>query len=603
MKKTRVADIIVDFLITKKVDTIFGLMGGGAMFLNDALALRSDKIKTIFNHHEQASSMAAVGYSKMKNGIGAAMFTTGCGSTNAVTGVLDAWQDNLPCIFISGQVKRKETSRNIRPITNLRNFGVQEADIVSIVESITKYSKMINEPEEIYAELERAYDIAVSGCPGPVWLDIPLDVQAAPVNKKKWSAAKKKHPTIYTKKVANDSKKIMNLLSKAKRPILIVGNGIRLAKVEKEFSALVKNWKVPVVSSYLGIDIFPNSHSFHIGTLGSKGNRAANFAIQNSDLVIAFGCRMSVPLTGFEYRLFAREAKICVIDINKAEHKKNTIRIDSFINQDLSLLVPRLPKINYQSTWNSWLKKCINWKNSWPVCTTSQRDDTKGINLYHFYEIFNELNDIDSVVVADAGSAGYASAQSVKIRKNQRYIMPGGQMEMGFTLPCSIGVAFADPKKTVFAITGDGSLQLNIQELQTLSHFKPNIKLIIWNNSGYLSIKSTQNRFFEGRKIGAGPESGLTFPETKDIAKAYKLPFKKVSKASSLKLGIEWLKSFQGPGILEVICPPEQEIIPTASSKTLDDGSMVSMPLEDMYPFLDKKEFLDNMIIKPITNK
>ena len=225
-----------------------------------------------------------------------------------------------------------------------------------------------------------------------------------------------------------------------------------------------------------------------------------------------------------------------------------------------------------------------------------------GINLYHFYEIFNRINNGNSVVVADAGSAGYASAQSVKVKKNQRYIMPGGQMEMGFTLPCSIGVAFADPKKTVFAITGDGSFQLNIQELQTLSHFKPNIKLIIWNNSGYLSIKSTQKRFFEGRKIGAGPDSGLTFPEIKDIAKAYKLPFKKVSKAKKLSESLQWLKSFNGPGILEVICPPEQEIIPTAASKTLDDGSMVSTPLEDMYPFLDEDEFNKNMIISPIKN-
>ena len=602
MKKIRVADVIVDFLINKKVDTIFGLMGGGAMFLNDALALRSNKIKTIFNHHEQASSMAAVGYSKMKNGIGAAMFTTGCGSTNAVTGVLDAWQDNLPCIFISGQVKRKETSRNIRPKTNLRNFGVQEADIVSIVESITKYSKMINEPNDIYKELEKAYEIATSGCPGPVWLDIPLDVQAAPVAKRKWNIIKDKKTSLFNNKLDTDIKKVMNLLKKAKRPILVVGNGLRLAKVEKEFSNLVKDWKIPVVSSYLAIDIFPNTHKYHIGTLGTKGNRAANFAIQNSDLVIAFGCRMSVPLTGFEYRTFAREAKICIIDINKAEHKKDTIRIDSLINQDLALLVPKLPKINFQSKWKDWLKKSIVWKDSWPVCNEYQRDDSNGINLYHFYEIFNKSNNVNSVVVADAGSAGYASAQSIKVNKNQRYIMPGGQMEMGFTLPCSIGVAFADPKKTVFAITGDGSFQLNIQELQTLSHFKPNIKLIIWNNSGYLSIKSTQNRFFDGRKIGAGPESGLTFPETKDIAKAYKLPFKKVSKASNLTGSLEWLKSFYGPAILEVICPPEQEIIPTASSKTLEDGSMVSTPLEDMYPFLDKEEFLENMIVEPFNN-
>lgn len=599
MKKLRVADVIADFLVDRGVDTVFGLMGGGAMFLNDALAVRSKEITTVFNHHEQASSMAAVGYSKMKNNIGAAMVTTGCGGTNAVTGVLDAWQDNLPCIYISGQVKKKETTRNIKPI-QLRNFGVQEADIVSVVESITKYATMINDPESIYDELKKAYEIAISGCPGPVWLDIPLDVQGAPVTKQKWNFKKNTKEKKFINTLDSNIKTIIGLLKKSKRPVIIIGNGIRLAKVEKEFEALVKNWKIPVTSSYLGIDIFPNSHKYHIGTLGTKGNRAANFAVQNSDLVIALGCRMSVPLTGFEYQTFAREAKVCVVDINKEEHRKGTIKIDRFVHQDLSLLIPKLPRLDFQSNWNGWLSKCMKWKQDWPICNEYQKNDKEGINLYHFYEIFNRHTPKNSIVVADAGSSGYVSAQSVLVKKGQRFIMSGGQMEMGFTLPCTIGVAYAAKDKMVFGITGDGSFQLNIQELQTLTNFKPNIKLIIWNNSGYLSIKSTQNRFFDGRKIGAGPESGLTFPDTSKIAKAYSLPFKRVSKAKTLGTALEWLKSFKGPAILEVICQTEQEIIPTAASKTLDDGSMVSTPLEDMYPFLDEKEFLGNMIVKPI---
>jgi acetolactate synthase-1/2/3 large subunit len=309
---------------------------------------------------------------------------------------------------------------------------------------------------------------------------------------------------------------------------------------------------------------------------------------------------MSVPLTGFEYQTFAREAKVCVVDINKEEHRKGTIKIDRFMHQDLSLLIPKLPRLDFQSNWNGWLNKCMKWKQDWPICNEYQKDDKEGINLYHFYEIFNKHTPKNSIVVADAGSSGYVSAQSVLIKKGQRFIMSGGQMEMGFTLPCTIGVAYAAKDKMVFGITGDGSFQLNIQELQTLANFKPNIKLIIWNNSGYLSIKSTQSRFFEGRKIGAGPESGLTFPDTSKIAKAYGLPFKRVSKAKTLGTCLEWLKSFKGPAILEVICQTEQEIIPTAASKTLDDGSMVSTPLEDMYPFLDEKEFLENMIVKPI---
>lgn len=596
--KVRVADVIVDFLIENKIKSVFGLMGGGAMFLNDALALRKKDIKTIFNHHEQASAMAAVGYSKYTNNSSAAIFTTGCGSTNSITGVLDAWQDNLPSFFISGQVKRKETSRNKKDI-KLRNFGVQEADVISIVENITKYSVMINDPESIYEELNKAFKIAKSGCPGPVWIDVPLDVQSSLVKKKKWTFNLDK--TLVSKKKLNKfTNKILNLLNKSERPVIIAGNGIRLSSTIKEFNLLIKKFKIPVVSSYLGIDIFPNSSKLHYGTLGTKGNRLANFVIQNSDLVISMGCRLSVPLTGFQYETFAREAKICVIDINSDEHKKNTVKIDHFLKLDLKHLIPDLTSCNLNRNFKKWTDICNKWKKLWPTIEDNH-DDKDGINLYSFMHILNKnLRDRCSVV-ADAGSAGYVSAQSLKIKSNkQRFIMPGAQMEMGFSIPCAIGVAEANKKDIVYAITGDGSFQLNIQELQTISHYKYNIKLFIWNNSGYLSIKSTQSRFFKGRDIGAGPKSGLTFPEIKKIAEAYKIKYKKISTKKQLNSILQKHKVQDGPEIIEVICPEIQEIIPTAATKTLDDGSLVSSPLEDMYPFMEDKLFKENMIVKPI---
>ncbi len=596
--KVRVADVIVDFLIENKIKSVFGLMGGGAMFLNDALALRKKDIKTIFNHHEQASAMAAVGYSKYTNNSSAAIFTTGCGSTNSITGVLDAWQDNLPSFFISGQVKRKETSRNKKNI-KLRNFGVQEADVISIVENITKYSVMINDPESIYEELNKAYKIAKSDCPGPVWIDVPLDVQSSLVKKKKWTFNLDKN-LISKKKLNKFTNKILNLLNKSQRPVIIAGNGIRLSSTIKEFNLLIKKFKIPVVSSYLGIDIFPNSNKLHYGTLGTKGNRLANFVIQNSDLVISMGCRLSVPLTGFQYETFAREAKICVIDINSDEHKKNTVKIDHFFKLDLKHLIPNLVSCNLNRNFKEWTNTCNKWKKLWPTIEDNH-DDKNGINLYSFMNILNKnLRDRCSVI-ADAGSAGYVSAQSLKIKSNkQRFIMPGAQMEMGFSIPCAIGVAEANKKDIVYAITGDGSFQLNIQELQTISHYKYNIKLFIWNNSGYLSIKSTQSRFFKGRDIGAGPKSGLTFPEIEKIAEAYKIKYKKISTKKQLNSLLQKHKVQDGPEIIEVICPEIQEIIPTAATKTLDDGSLVSSPLEDMYPFMEDKLFKENMIVKPI---
>jgi len=587
--KQRVADIVASFLVAQGIKDVFTLTGGGAMFLNDGIA-SNDNINAICNHHEQACAMGAVAYAKYKNGLATAMLTTGCGATNAITGLLDAWQDNTPVIFISGQIKRKETSRNSK--TNLRQFGVQEADIISIVESLTKYSVMVNEPDEILYHLERAAHLAMTGRPGPVWIDIPLDVQGFFIE-----IDELKHftPEIEATQEIKGMERLVKMYEQAERPIILAGNGVRLSgSVDKlrEFSS--KN-NIPCVVSYLAVDYFEQDSPNYVGRLGIKGDRAGNFAIQNSDLIISLGSRLSVCLTGFEYELFARNSKLIVVDIDEDEHKKDTVDIDQFIHADVGNFLSKFANKITPKILGNWQNKCVHWKNKWPVYQGGYDADT--VNMYEFTKTLSELASEDEIVVSDAGSSYYVTSQSFTFNSNkQRYITSGAQADMGFTLPAAIGTCIA-ANKSVVGITGDGSFQLNIQELQTIKHYNLPVKLIVWNNNGYLSIRATQNKFFDGRRIGTDPESGVSFPEVEKIAKAYDLPYVKINNTAELRKKLTDVITASGPVVCEVMCPENQEIIPMVSAIKNDDGSMTSKPIEDMYPFLDRDEFLKEMIV------
>jgi len=594
----RVSDVIIDFIYKLGVDTVFTVTGGGAMFLNDAVASHS-KMKALCNHHEQACAMGAVGYAKLRNGYGSAILTTGCGATNAMTGLLDAWQDNVPCFFVSGQVKRKETTYNSS--VPLRQIGVQEANIVAIVKSTTKYAVMVNEPEDILYELEKAAFLAKSGRPGPVWIDVPLDVQGASVDFETLrhyipEPAESDKPTPSLESINT----LRNQIAASKRPIIIAGNGIRLGGAVDAFKSFVEASKIPVTVSYLGADLLASDHPQYVGRIGIKGERPGNFAVQNSDLVISIGCHLSVALTGFEYDMFAREANLVVIDIDKNEHLKNTVKIDQFIHADVTEFFSKMPSVNFQEEWDGWGDICRKWREQWPICLPSYSDNSKYINKYSFIDKLKDHLKDDSVVVSDAGSSYYVTSQALKIRAQQRYLTSGAQADMGFTLPAAIGASVARTGAEVVGITGDGSLQMNIQELQTVIHNQLPVKLVVWNNNGYLSIRATQQKFFAGREIGTDPSSGVSFPSTKKIAEAYGIPFLQVSELKMLDEALNILMNEKGPMILEVMCPENQEVIPTASSKKMPDGRMVSKPLEDMYPFLDRAEFLENMIVKPI---
>jgi acetolactate synthase-1/2/3 large subunit len=590
--KQRIADIVASFLVDQGIKDVFTLTGGGAMFLNDGISL-NDSINAICNHHEQACAMGAVAYAKYKNGLAAAMLTSGCGSTNAITGLLDAWQDSTSVIFISGQIKRKETSRNAQ--TNLRQFGVQEADIVSIVESLTKYAVMVNEPEEILYHLEKAVHLATTGRPGPVWIDIPLDVQGFSLDT---NELKHFTPKVEVNQEIKGMDQFIEMYEQAERPIILAGNGVRLSGSVDKLRRFASKNNIPCVVSYLAVDYFEQDNPNYVGRLGIKGDRAGNFALQNSDLIISLGSRLSVCLTGFEYELFARESKLIVVDIDEDEHKKDTVNIDQFIHTDVGGFLENIENKVTSKVSGEWQKKCMHWKNKWPVYQEGYGTDT--VNMYEFIKALSELASKDSIVVSDAGSSYYVTSQSFTLNSNkQRYITSGAQADMGFTLPAAIGACIA-AKKPVVGITGDGSFQLNIQELQTIKHYNLPVKLIVWNNNGYSSIRATQNKFFDGRRIGTDPESGISFPEVEKIANAYELPYVKINNVSELREKLSGVLIDSGPVICEVICPENQEIIPAVSAVKNDDGSMTSKPIEDMYPFLERDEFLDEMIVKSI---
>jgi acetolactate synthase-1/2/3 large subunit len=588
----KVADYIAKFLEKKGIRHVFMVTGGGAMFLNDGIA-KSKIIKGIFNHHEQASAMGAVGYSKYTNEISVVMPTTGCGGTNTITGVLDAWQDSNKVVFISGNVNKKETTHGFS--IPLRKFGVQEANIVDIVKPITKYSVMITEPNTIAYHLEKAFYLCESGRPGPVWIDVPMDIQGSLINESELI-----HFTPEELFVNVDCSIFETYIKNAKRPIVIAGYGIQLGDAKKQFVEFIEKYNIPVTFTYLGIDFLPSDHPLYVGRLGTKGDRAGNFAVQNSDLIISLGSSLSVSVTGFRYETFARDAKVLVVDIDQHEHKKKTIRVDAEINTDIKVFFEQTKNIEYKTN-QDWIEKCIGWRNKWPVFTEKYKDTTNGINIYYFIEELSKKMSSDSIVISDAGSAYYATSQGLKIKKQQRYITSGAQADMGFSIPAAIGVAIAsDVKKKVIAITGDGSFQMNLQELQTIVNYNLPIKIFVLNNGGYLSIRNTMDKFFESRYFGTDKNSGLSFPKILKIANAYDIPYHKLETGEDIDKKLLDILNVDGYSLTEVICPFKQDMSPSSSAKINFEGKLVSQPLENMSPFLNEEEFLKEMIIKPI---
>lgn len=598
----RVADYIANFISDQLgLKDVFMLTGAGSMHLTDGVAC-NQKLRAICVHHEQTASMALEAYARSNENFAVGYFSTGPASTNALTGLGGAWQDSVPCLFISGQVKRSESGYNAG-VPGLRQFGVQELDIIPVVSSLCKYAVHLLKPEMVRYELEKAVSIAKSGRPGPVWLEIPMDVQAAQID----PDALPSFPVscLVPKCTADDIRNVVEALKAAKRPTIIAGRGVRLAGALNQLQQLATQYSMPVVTPYLGIDNLRHDDDIYIGKTGVKGDRPANYAMQNSDLILAIGTSLHVSVIGYDYDQFARAAKKLVVDIDPTSHKKNTIQIDRLLNSDakvfLDVLLAALQKEPGMPDYRDWLAQCVVWKRKYPVCLPEYKDTVGAINIYSFIDRLSELSAPGDTFIADAGSAFYAVSQGIKLTKDgQRYIPSSAMATMGYSLPAAIGVSAATDDGRVLAVTGDGSLQQNIQELQTLLQYKLPVKLFVLNNDGYLSIRASQKNYFQQRYIGEGPRSGITMPDTLKICEAYGIPCARVSSLAELDQAIKIALETPGPYVLDVITPPEQPIVPTVSSCVNADGSMSSRPLEDMAPFLSREEYRANLLVDEI---
>lgn len=589
----KVSDFIFQYLVEKHgIKHCFLVTGGGAMHLNDSIG-HTKGLTYICNHHEQASAIAAEGYYRTCGQLCVTNVTTGPGGTNAITGVLGQFLDSIPGLYISGQIKTS-TYKHTYPYLKLRQLGDQEADIVSIVTPITKYAKTIYNPLDIKYELDKAIAIALDGRPGPVWLDIPLDVQCAIIDEtklKEFDSAEIIDPV----KHAFIDKQIDQLIDKirtAKSPVIYVGNGIRLAKRVDKFIELAEKLNIPVVTAISGSDIIWHNHKLYFGKPGICGDRIGNIMVQNSDLLIILGTRLSIRQVSYAYDLLAPKAYKVMIDIDLAEMQKPTLSIDLPIHVNLNEFIDKiLFKINTIKfpNFNKWILWGRNIEKKLPTLFDDNPDITGYTNSYKFAdELFKQLHDGD-VCVTGNGTAYTCTYQAMKVNKGVRVFANQGCAAMGYDLPAAIGAVVSNTKGKTVLVTGDGSLQMNIQELQTLVTYKMPLKLFILENEGYLAIKTTQKSFFKGHFTGSNPDSGVVCPNLEKIAAAYGIPYISISEnGEALTKAISQTLNNDGPIICEVHMYPEQSLFPkSASFMDKETGKMSSAPLERMAPFMN----------------
>ncbi len=592
----RVADYIAEFIAENEqtAKTIFMVSGGGNMHLIDALG-KNEALTYVCNHHEQASAMAAEGYARVSNKIGIAYVTTGPGGTNAITGVMGAWLDSIPMMIISGQVKF-ETTIASQPELSLRQLGDQEINIVDIVRPITKYAVMITDKNSVRYYLEKAVYEAKHGRPGPVWLDIPLDIQGAQVEPRELVGFTALSEPNYDLKIDE----VIAELKKAKRPVIIAGNGIALAGAVPEFRELVIKLKIPVIGTFARYDIVNDDDALYAGRFGSIGHRAGNFAVQNSDLILAIGARLNVRAVSYNWACFGREAVKIVVDIDDNELKKHTLKADIPINADAGAFIKALLiSSNNPLDCDDWVKQCQHYRNTFPTIIPQRQVGGEKVDSYNFFDVLSDCATDSTVFVFGNGTACVSSYQSLRLKGNQKVVVNSGCASMGYDLPAAIGAWYASQDKPVICITGDGSMQMNIQELQTIIHNKIPLKLFVLNNEGYISIRNTQKGFFNGNFVGSGRDSGVSCPDTLKIAAAYGFYGVRISNQANLKEQLQSVLQCSGPVICEIMLDAEEKMEPKLSSEKKPDGRMVSKPLEDMYPFLDRDEFFSHLLIQP----
>jgi acetolactate synthase-1/2/3 large subunit len=656
---TRVADYLAARVAGLGVRHVFLVTGGGAMHLDDAFGRRAD-ITYVCDHHEQACAMAAEGYARVGNGLGVALVTTGPGGTNAITGVLGQWHDSVPVLYLSGQV-RHDTAAESTTLP-LRQLGDQEADIVRLVAPITKYAASVADPALARYHVEKAVWLATHGRPGPVWLDVPLDVQSAQIDAEALvgfdpieldgnddrpegameggaetvgsgttveAVATREHglrswPPVRPAAQASGAycgrfdreaaraaaRDTLRRLRAAERPVILAGSAVRGSGAHEPFLRLIDALGVPVCTAWNALDLLWEDHPLYAGRPGTIGDRAGNFAVQNSDVLLSLGCRLNVRQVGYEFRAFAHDAFRIVVDIDEAELAKPTIFPDLAVHADLAFFLEELAGLaafKPLPPHGEWLARCLERRRRYPAVLPEYRRRDEPVNAYVFVdELARKLEEHDVVVCAN-GSACVVTFQAFAVKRGQRLIANSGTAGMGYDLPAAIGAAFAlraaaggaSTAGRVVCLAGDGSIQMNLQELQTIVHHQLPVKIFVFDNAGYVSIRQTQDNIFDGHRVGEGPRSGVTFPDIVAVAEAYGITATRVTRHDELDEAIGSALVSAGPALVDVIMDPDQVFAPKVMAEKLSDGRLVSKPLEDMYPFLPRDEFADNMIVPP----
>lgn len=615
--KQRLADYVADFLVERGITDCFTVVGGGAMHLNDALG-HKEGLHCTYNHHEQASAIAAEAYARYSGRMAALCVTTGPGGTNAITGVVGGWLDSIPMLVLSGQVRYDTTARYTQQFTqglSLRAVGDQEFDIVKSVECMCKYAVMLEEPSRIRYVLEKAFYLATTGRQGPAWIDIPVNYQGCLIETEElpgYDPAEdaKAQPKPVDKTLVGE---ILDRIRKAERPVLYAGNGIRLSGGYEEFQKAVENLGIPVVTCWDSIDLIADAHPLYTGRGGIMGDRPGNFAVQNADLVLAVGNRLSIRQVGYSWETWAREAYVIMVDVDEAELRKHTIHVELPVCADAREFLKTLNRLAKENTEGrpvfdkeDWIQRCQSWKRDYPVTLPRHwQEDGTYANVYAFIQYLSSSLPEKNLTVVSNGSACVVGSHNYVIQKDARFLINSAIASMGYGLPAAIGACVAGGKEETICIEGDGSIMMNLQELQTILTNRLPIKVFLINNEGYHSIRQTQNNLFSQHcKVGIGPESGdLSFPSYEKLAAAFGYPYFSASDNAGMKEAVDAALKEDGPVICEIFVSPDQVFEPKSATKRLEDGTLVSPPLEDLAPFLPREEVLKNLLIAPVEEK
>lgn len=591
----RVADYIMQRLAQAGVRHVYLVTGRGALYLSDALA-RHDGLVPVSLHHEQSAAFAAVASAQQGDPLGACLVSTGCASTNAITGVLSAWQDGLPCIFISGQNTLRETSRHTG--IPLRTYGQQEADIVALVQPITKYARMISTAEEIVEAMETALSLAISGRKGPVWIDVPLNLQSAQIDPQSICAPAVAAPPL---PLASEAEvvAVAQALREARRPALLIGHGVRSAGAEAELRRFMARWQVPLTYAASAPDTFGSAEPLSIGSVGAMGcSRAGNFTVQNADLLLVLGSRLNSLTTGSEFGQFARHARVIAVDIDPVEYRKEMVRVDQLVLSDLHHFLRHLNQLDPAPARAGWIDKCQHWKARF-AAIEPQFQCSEQVDLYALAHSLSEALPDRARVVTDSGLVEVILPTHLRFREGMRCVHPASQGAMGYALPAAIGACCASGQPTV-VVVGDGSIMMNLQELETIRHRKLPIKILVVNNNVYAIIRRRQRDLFRTRVVGVDPASGVSCPDFARVADCFGLEYHRIERPATLDAQLRQVLERPCAVLCEVMGRPDQGYIELGQARSVSERRFVRRPLEDQAPFLAREDFLAEMLVEPI---